>query len=72
MVFGWVFASHMVGAGIAASYAGVVRQVSGDYLVAWLTAGGLCVLAAGLCLLIPKVPVVAGQPDLELPATDSF
>ena len=72
VVFGWVFASHMVGAGIAASYAGVVRQVSGDYLVAWLTAGGLCVLAAGLCLLMPKVPVLAGKPDLELPATDSF
>ena len=46
--------------------------MSGDYLVAWLTAGGLCVLAAGLCLLMPKVPVLAGKPDLELPATDSF
>jgi MFS family permease len=71
VVFGWVFASHMVGAGIAASYAGVVRQVSGDYLVAWLTAGGLCVLAAGLCLLIPKVAVVSSH-DLETTPTESF
>jgi MFS family permease len=71
VVFGWVFASHMVGAGIAASYAGLVRQVSGDYLVAWLTAGGLCLLAAGLCLLIPKVPLPT-RAGLEPPATESF
>ena len=38
MVFGWVFASHMVGAGIAASYAGLVRQLSGEYFLAWVTA----------------------------------
>ena len=46
VVFGWVFASHMVGAGIAASFAGAVRAHTGDYRVAWLTAGLLCVLAA--------------------------
>ena len=53
VVFGWVFASHMVGAGVAASYAGWIRQGTGDYFLAWMTAGGLCVLAAGLCLSIP-------------------
>ena len=55
VVFGWVFAAHMVGAGVAASYAGWVRQSQGDYLIAWLTAGGLCVLAAFACLTIPKL-----------------
>ncbi|MFT4286342.1 MFS transporter [Nocardioides sp.] len=54
VVFGWVFAAHMVGAGIAASYAGWIRQSTGDYLLAWITAGVLCVLAAGACLLIPR------------------
>jgi hypothetical protein len=54
IVFGWVFASHMVGAGIAASYAGWVRQEAGDYFAAWMTAGGLCLGAAALCLLIPR------------------
>jgi predicted MFS family arabinose efflux permease len=54
VVFGWVFASHMVGAGIAASFAGWVRQVNGDYFAAWMTAGGLCIGAAALCLLIPR------------------
>jgi MFS family permease len=46
VVFGWVFASHMVGAGLAASFAGSVRQATGDYRIAWFTAGVLCVLAA--------------------------
>ncbi|HEY0167870.1 MAG TPA: MFS transporter [Jatrophihabitans sp.] len=46
LVFGWVFASHMVGAGLAAAFAGVIRQHTGDYRIAWLTAGMLCVLAA--------------------------
>lgn len=56
VVFGWVFASHMVGAGVAASYAGWVRSSTGDYLNAWLTAGGLCVVASFACLAIAKTP----------------
>jgi MFS family permease len=59
VVFGWVFAAHMVGAGVAASFAGWVRQVNGDYFSAWMTAGGLCLGAAALCLLIPRHPTVA-------------
>ena len=55
VVFGWVFASHMVGAGVAASYAGWIRQGLGDYFVAWMTAGGLCLMAALMCLSIPRV-----------------
>ena len=54
VVFGWVFASHMVGAGVAASFAGWVRESSGDYFGAWMTAGGLCLVAAFACLAIPK------------------
>jgi sugar phosphate permease len=56
VVFGWVFASHMVGAGVAASYAGWVRSSTGDYQTAWLTAGALCVVAAFACLAIAKTP----------------
>lgn len=56
VVFGWVFASHMVGAGVAASFAGWVRQANGDYFVAWITAGVLCVVASELCLLVPRTP----------------
>jgi MFS family permease len=60
VVFGWVFAAHMVGAGVAATYAGWVREANGDYFAAWLTAGGLCVGAALLCLLIPPSRVFSG------------
>jgi sugar phosphate permease len=58
VVFGWVYAGHMVGAGVAASFAGWVRQEAGDYFAAWMTAGGLCLGAAALCLLIPRHPTV--------------
>ncbi len=57
VVFGWVFAAHMVGAGVAASFAGWIRTSQGDYLLAWLTAGALCVAAAAACLLIPRRPL---------------
>ncbi|UDY24237.1 MFS transporter [Nocardioides sp. Kera G14] len=53
VVFGWVFASHMVGAGVAASFAGWTRESTGTYLTAWLTAGILCLAAAVVCLMIP-------------------
>jgi predicted MFS family arabinose efflux permease len=46
VVFGWVFAAHMVGAGLAASYAGEIRAHTGDYRIAWFTAGILCIVAA--------------------------
>jgi MFS family permease len=46
LVFGWVFASHMVGAAIAAGFAGWIRQYEGDYFIAWITAAVLCLGAA--------------------------
>jgi MFS family permease len=71
VVFGWVFASHMVGAGIAASYAGWIRQVDGDYFIAWITAGGLCLFAAAIVFLIPK-PTTPAHADIGEPITDSM
>ena len=38
VVFAWVFAFHMIGA-VAALLSGVIRDISGDYLIAWLFAG---------------------------------
>jgi MFS family permease len=46
VVFGWVYAGHMVGAGIAAEVAGQIRETTGSYSDAWWTAGGLCLIAA--------------------------
>jgi MFS family permease len=62
VVFGWVYASHMVGAGVAASYAGWIRAERGDYFVAWMTAGALCLAASALCLMVPRRPP---YPDAE-------
>lgn len=46
IVFGWVFASHQVGAAVAASVAGVVRDQFGDYAYAWIGGAILCAVAA--------------------------
>jgi len=46
VVYGWVFASHQIGAALAAIAAGVLRDVTGEYTWAWFGAAGLCVVAA--------------------------
>lgn len=46
VVYGWVFASHQIGASAAAIAAGVIRQSTGEYTWAWFGAAGLCVVAA--------------------------
>jgi predicted MFS family arabinose efflux permease len=50
LVFGWVFAGHQLGAATAALGAGLSRTQLASYLPAFLAAGVLCVLAAGLTL----------------------
>jgi MFS family permease len=54
LVFGWVFASHQVGAAVAAAVAGAIRTSLGSYDLAWYLAGGLCMVAAGLSLGIGR------------------
>jgi predicted MFS family arabinose efflux permease len=46
VVYGWVFASHQIGASLAAIGAGVIRDTFGDYTWAWFGAASLCVVAA--------------------------
>jgi sugar phosphate permease len=52
VVFGWVFASHQVGAAIAATAAGLVRDDLGNYDWAWYGAGALAILASMLSLML--------------------
>jgi MFS family permease len=63
IVFGWVFAAHMIGAAVAAQVSGAMRAASGDYTAAWLLSGGLAIAAGAAALLIPRartrVPVPA-------------
>ncbi|MDO3701006.1 MFS transporter [Micromonospora sp. C28SCA-DRY-2] len=56
VVFGWVFAAHQVGAALAATGAGLVRDQLGDYALAWFAAGALSIGAAGLSLLLRRRP----------------
>ena len=64
LVFGWVYAGHQLGAGVAAFGAGLSRTVYLTYLPAFFVAGALCIVAALITLTIsrpaakPK-PVVA-------------
>jgi predicted MFS family arabinose efflux permease len=61
LIFGWVFAAHQLGAATAAFGAGLSRTVLSTYLPAFFAAGALCLLAAGLALLLgrPGVGAVA-------------
>jgi predicted MFS family arabinose efflux permease len=56
IVFGWVFAAHMVGAAVAAEVSGMMRAASGQYTTAWLLAGALALVAGGAALLIRRAP----------------
>jgi len=59
IVFGWVFASHQIGAAIAATVAGVVRDQTGQYTAAWFGAAGLCLVAAVVSATITRKKMVA-------------
>jgi predicted MFS family arabinose efflux permease len=57
VVFGWVFAAHQVGAAVAAAAAGWLRDLQGNYDLAFQLAAGLCAVAAVLCFSVRKVQV---------------
>jgi predicted MFS family arabinose efflux permease len=63
-VFGWIFAAHQLGGSLAAFGAGALHTWLGDYLVAFMTAGALCLLAAGLIIGLtrPRTPELVLRP----------
>ena len=54
ILFGWISASHQVGAASAAFLAGFTRTITGSYFDAFFTAGAVAVVAAFFCLLIGR------------------
>jgi predicted MFS family arabinose efflux permease len=54
IVFGWVLASHQIGAGVVAFAGGLVRDVTGSYDAVWYGAGALCAGAALMSLVIRR------------------
>lgn len=60
IVFGWINASHQVGAGLMAFLGGVARDTTGSYTVVWIVAGSLCEAAALIALTIVRRTSSAG------------
>jgi sugar phosphate permease len=54
IVFGWVVASHQVGAAFAAFGAGAIRTHFGTYAPAFIAAGAMCIIAALAVLPIAR------------------
>jgi predicted MFS family arabinose efflux permease len=70
IVFGWIFASHQLGAAMAAWVAGAIRTSLGTYTLAWWGAGVICLFAAGMSLSIGRgspvaVPVLSPQAEVR-------
>ncbi|MEE6257866.1 MFS transporter [Plantactinospora sonchi] len=64
VVFGWVFAAHQIGAAVAATGAGLVRDRLGEYTMAWYAAGVLCLGAAVLSVALRRAR--AGGPPTQV------
>ncbi|MEU9149999.1 MFS transporter [Streptomyces sp. NPDC048417] len=62
IVFGWVLASHQIGAALVAYLGGVARDVFGTYDMVWYASGALCAAAALMALVIRR------RPAAEVPA----
>jgi sugar phosphate permease len=52
ILFGWISASHQIGAASAAFFAGASRTATGSYLDSFVIAGFVAVVAAFLALMI--------------------
>lgn len=52
--FGWIAATHQLGAASAAWLAGVLRASTGDYLSAFMSAGALCLAASIMVTFIGR------------------
>ncbi|MFJ4035176.1 MFS transporter [Streptomyces griseoluteus] len=58
IVFGWVLASHQIGAAVIAWLGGFARDVFGSYDMVWYASGSLCAAAALMSLVIRRRPPV--------------
>lgn len=54
IVFGWIVAAHQLGAATAAYSAGLVRTLSGNYQLAFVSSGALCLVAAFAVLSVGR------------------
>jgi sugar phosphate permease len=71
VVYGWIGASHQLGASVAAVGAGSIRTVAGDYQFAFWIAGVLCVLAGVSFLTIGRRSFVSTGSGQRLAAASA-
>ena len=64
VIYGWIGASHQLGASMAAFGAGAIRTRLGEYRLAFVIAGGLCVLAGLAFLTVGRRTFPARAPAL--------
>jgi sugar phosphate permease len=62
IVYGWIYAAHMLGAAILAQVAAIIRDTAGDYTLAYLTAGWMAVAAGVVALALRR----AARPQVGL------
>lgn len=65
VVYGWIGASHQLGASLAAFGAGALRTTLGEYELAFWIAGSLCVLAGLSFLTVGRSTFGPPQPALS-------
>jgi sugar phosphate permease len=68
IIYGWIFASHQIGAATIAFAAGAVRTYFGDYQFAFMFSGLLCLVAAGMVLRIARERPGRVKVGVEAPA----
>jgi sugar phosphate permease len=63
IVYGWIYAAHMLGAAILAEVAGVIRDTAGDYAIAYIAAGWMAFGAGVVVLGMRRIrPSIAASP----------
>jgi sugar phosphate permease len=70
VVYGWISASHQLGASMAAFGAGTIRTMMGDYRMAFWIAGALCIAAGFSFVTVGRRALLPGRiaPPEALPA----
>jgi sugar phosphate permease len=68
IIFGWIAVGHQVGAALTAFGAGYIRTTLGDYRLAFLASGALCLLASLLALQVGRRPARLGGTMAPAPA----
>ncbi|KAB2332312.1 MFS transporter [Cytobacillus depressus] len=58
IIYGWVFAAHQVGSGVAAFLGGYFYEVFNGYSITFISAGALCIVATFFVLKFKKKQVV--------------